>query len=203
MADLQKLFAELDRVWAEKRPDVAKALRPGATAAKLQKFKKAFDAPEDVLALYKWHDGAKDEHLPIENLFGWCSLDVATSEKKRLDGLEDDGTFGDWPSGVWWNPGWIPIFQFNLEDHICVDVPGVLKKGDGAVFIRRNADDRRTVLAPSLAGFLEVHLEITKAGPTKGDEDAWLDHFDSEKVKAIREKVGRGFPATVTATKKK
>ncbi len=110
--------------------------------------------------------------------------------------------FEDWRPGSWWNAKWIPFLQFNHEEYVCVDVPGALGHGRGAVFVRENADPRRVVLAPSVHAWLHHHVEITAAGPPDAEDDAWCDHFESPGAQAIRARLDPGFPRYAVAEKR-
>ncbi len=185
----------LAKVWAVKRPMRYGALRPGASPAS----KLVLALPRPLRTLYTWHDGLRDEHLALEEEFGWPSLKAITQSKRSLDSMEKQRFFEAWAPGSWWNAGWQPVLQFNLEDFLCVDVAGTLGEGRGAVFIRRNASPTRTVLASSFDAWLEMHLKITEAGPEGGSEEAWLSHFGSPVAKRLRKKVEARFPRKVEA----
>jgi cell wall assembly regulator SMI1 len=191
------IYGRLDALWAVLRPELVLRLRPGASSAELAAY--PWLTPE-LRSLYAWHDGANDIHESFEGYFGWSPLTDIASTKAMLDRLEVRSFQPDgWPPGVWWNFGWIPFLQFNCSDYVCIDVPGSLGHGRGAVFIRRNSSEERSVLAPSLREWLQAHLEITAVGPQGVDQDAWLEYFESEETLRIRSRVSPGFPKSVFA----
>lgn len=143
----------------------------------------------------------KDIHLAVEGFFGWCSIREIQRAKASLDELERDGLFSEWQPGSWWHPSWVPFLQFNLEEHVCIDLAGSLGCGVGAVFVRRNNDTTRVVLAPSFDAWLDAHIELTLAGPANASEDEWVDHFDSAKARNIRSRILPAFPVKVKAKK--
>jgi cell wall assembly regulator SMI1 len=191
----------LETLWRERRPNLWRLLRPSSTVRYLSDLEHRLRVrlPPSFKRLYLWHDGLKDEHSAVEGFFGWCSLAKALKHKRMLDALETGGHFSDWRPGVWWNLGWIPFLQFNLEDFVCVDLPGTLGAGRGAVFIRRNSSPVRVVLAPSISAWLHAHVEISSIGPASTDDDAWISHFESRKARCIRKAVSPGFPVAVRA----
>lgn len=195
------LLAKLSKLWEAKRPTIRRNLRPPATESSSLAFEKFLGRalPEPLKSFYNWHDGFRDEHAALEEFFGWCSQSSVKKHKRLLDKMEQEGHFEDWQKGSWWNSGWLPFLQFNNEDFVCVDLDGSLLDLPGAVFIRRNGEERRTVLAPSFAAWLSAHVAITEAGPDTDDEDSWVDHFLSRKTKNLRSQISSGFPKHVSA----
>lgn len=60
---LPEMLADLDAVLAEKRPDYAALLRPPLTAAQIGALEEEYATtlPDEVKALYAWHDGQDRE----------------------------------------------------------------------------------------------------------------------------------------------
>lgn len=196
------LLAKLGNIWETKRPSLRRLLRPPAARSKVLAFEKSLAQrlPQPLKSFYYWHDGLRDEHAPMEEFFGWCSLSSMKKHKQSLDKMEEKGFFEDWQPGSWWNPGWLPFLQFNNEDYVCVDLNGALLDLPGAVFIRRNSDDRRTILAPSFNAWLQAHVAMTEAGPdAPAADDAWVEHFLSKKAMDIRSQITPDFPKYVSA----
>ena len=183
----------LEKLWATKRPALHRALRPGSTSTRLARL------PGPLRTFYRWHDGLTDLHLAVEGVFGWPSLAKISRSKRELDHLEAQGFFDQWKPGSWWNERWLPVLQFNHEDFLCVDLAGSLGAGRGAVFLRRNSSPTREVLAPSFGCWLEAHVAVTAAGPDAGDDDAWLEHFESPRARRLRKAMSKGYPRRVEA----
>ena len=194
------LLGKLDVLRARKRPALRRQLRRGVAPGKLDavSVRLGVKLPPALRALYRWHDGLRDPHASVEGHFGWGSLASGLALKRTLDQMERDGFF-DGPTGVWWNPSWLPVLQFNLEDLVCVDLAGTLGKGRGAVFVRDNVDPRRTILAPSLHAWLHAHVVVTERGPDGADDDTWADYFTSPATARVRRTLDPGFPCTVVA----
>lgn len=196
------LLARLDQLWAAKRPALRKASRPPAMIAQLGLLEQEAAGarlPSAFRSFYLWHDGFRDEHLELEDFFGWWSIKEILKYYKRLGRIHRSGHFSDWFPGETWCPSWVPFLQFNVEDHVCLDLPGRLGKGRGAVFVRKGVevDATRLVLAPSFHAWLHAHVEITAAGPDDEDQDEWVDFFASTKANRIRQRLDPGFPARV------
>jgi hypothetical protein len=196
-----RTLARLSTLWADKRPGFEKRLRPGASAASLAKFAKSLGLPlpREVVAFYAWHDGAKDEHEPLEGNYGWFSLAGIAKHKKMLDtmGFEDETTYPKYC----WNVAWLPFLQFNYEDVVCLDTRS------GAVFERYNARRSTLVLAPSFRAWLDAHVAITAAAKTlsgASEEDTCAtitDAFTGRVAKQIRSRVSPGFPKSLPTAK--
>ncbi|MGC4119414.1 MAG: SMI1/KNR4 family protein [Myxococcales bacterium] len=200
-SSVAQLVKSLGAVWARRRPEIWRGLRPGASAARIDALAAHFDLtlPSAFRKLYAWHDGLRDEHTVLEGEFGWLSLSRMKETKKALDRMERQGFFSDYLPGSWWNISWLPFLQFNLEDHYCVDLGGALGRGRGVVFLRRNSDPRRLIVASSFHAWLHAHVELTSAGPDDADEDAWIEYFASRRASRIRRALDPGFPIAVTA----
>jgi cell wall assembly regulator SMI1 len=121
MAPVKQQLARLSALWKTKRPGFEKRLRSGASAAALTKFKKALGlkVPRELLALYAWHDGAKDpQGDQLEGAFGWLPLKGVLATKKMLDtmGFEDEAIYGKYA----WSKAWVPFLDTN-GDTVCLD----------------------------------------------------------------------------------
>lgn len=160
-------------------------LRKGATKARLATFQKKIRArlPPTFLAFYEWHDGANDEHEWLEGAYGWFSLSKILAHKKMLDDIRgDDGS---------WQPQWLPFFQFNYSDLICLDTKS------GEVFEWFNCEPQRLLLAPSFDAWLAAHVAITESAKSLANDDEILDLFHSRAAKRIRAQLSPGFPKKV------
>jgi cell wall assembly regulator SMI1 len=181
--------ARLSALWAEKRPGFEKRLRPGANAAALARFKKALglEVPPELLALYAWHDGAKNPQTDRLETDGWLSLAGLLKFKKMLDtmGFEDEQTYPKYS----WNPAWVPFLESD-GDSVCIDTRS------GVVFKRFN-DTHVVLLAPSFAAWLAAHVAITEAIRVAPDEDPdgrFFDAFNGSIAERIRRRMSPGYP---------
>lgn len=198
--NLPGVIRRLNAVLQGKRHSLARKLRSPANPRDLEKLAKTFGRSDlrELNAIYAWHDGTRGEDTCFAGYYRWLPLQGALKEKRMLDGLQRDGHFSDWVAGDWWNQGWCPVCDFN-GDLICVDVAGSLGLGNGVVFERLNSDKRRSILAPSVADWMNVYLHLTLAGPDEDDEDVWLDYWHGRKASQIRKQLLPGYPKIIRA----
>jgi predicted DNA-binding WGR domain protein/cell wall assembly regulator SMI1 len=188
-AGVKGQLARLSALWAEKRPGFEKRLRPGASGAALARFKKALGLkiPLEFLALYAWHDGAKDHQVDRLETDGWLSLAGVLKFKKMLDtmGFEDESTYPKYS----WSPAWVPFLESD-GDSVCVDTRS------GVVFKRYN-DTHVVLLAPSFGAWLAAHVAITEAirvAPDEDPDETFFGAFSGGIGQRIRRRTSPGYP---------
>ena len=177
------VFAKLSATWAVKRPALERGLRSGATPKQLATFQKklALPLPKTFLAMYAWHDGARDENEWFEGAYGWMRLAFVLSHKQMVDLVRgDDGT---------WDRAWVPFLQENGSDTVCLDTR------TGEIFEWFNSGGTaRNRLAPTLDAWLAHHLAITEAAKSLVTDDQVYAAFNGASAKRIRKKLSPGYP---------
>jgi cell wall assembly regulator SMI1 len=183
------LLTRLSELWALKRPGFEERLRPGASPASLARFQRVLGTklPRGLLALYAWHDGARDHAADRLETCGWMPLRKALETKKMLDttGFEDETIYPKYA----WSLAWVPFLESD-GDTVCVDTKS------GVVFERHN-DTSVVLLAPSFAAWLAAHVAITEAIRVKVGEDAhdqFFQAFNGGIDARVRRKVSPGYP---------
>jgi predicted DNA-binding WGR domain protein/cell wall assembly regulator SMI1 len=173
--------ATLSALWSAKRPDLETGLRKGASGAQLATFREklGLPLPKAFLAMYAWHDGAKDENEWFEGAYGFFRLAFILSHKDIVDEVRgDDGT---------WDKAWVPFLQNNYSDLVCLDT----KTGEVFEWFN-NAGKNRVFLAPTFDAWLAQHVAITKAAKSLEDDDAVYDAFTGARAKKVRATISPG-----------
>lgn len=104
---MQDSLSRLDRLLAERFPDIAAALRPGADDWELDEFEAEFGRvlPNELRDLYRWHDGADfDGYHSLPGIGHWRPLFLLP--ERCLEWQES------WHLGF--DPWWVP---FTVEDY--------------------------------------------------------------------------------------
>jgi hypothetical protein len=115
LASRETLVQTLERIraWSERNnPVVARALRPGLTAAEIDSKTKdlPFRLPREAYWLYGWRNGTGRSPGCFFLYHQWPSLEDAVAEYQGLMDL-----------GLGWNRMWFPLFWFQDEHffHAC------------------------------------------------------------------------------------
>lgn len=184
MTDLTKTLAELQQ-WLEKvAPDELDELNEPASPEMANKLNEAYGGhvPEDVLALYAWHDGGQ---IP-DPWWELSDIDAVIRTRELHESMPDLHEQANW-----WSDSWIPVAADDDGNHLCVDIDGSFDGTAGQVLIFMHDDGERQIVAPSLGVYLEVLLRACQEGVLEYDEedgfmsddnlDAWED-FRSTQI---------------------
>src|SRR5437870_5083314 len=117
-------LARIDELLKTVNAEAAKSLAKPATAAKLAKLAKVVPVPDDVLALFRWHDGQKKQvNLHPEDNRCLLSVDDALDAWKFLGDPEEEICQP-------WSKTWLPLLGNGAGDYVCVETA---KKGAGTL----------------------------------------------------------------------
>jgi cell wall assembly regulator SMI1 len=173
-------LADLD-VWLTRHlPEVAADLNPGATDAQLDRLSAKIGAPlpDDFRALYKWHDGQKDQKVNTGPWYGltFLSLDRVLDQWKSwasvIDHSSDPESMNE--SSVSVKPGvvkrlyanklWIPFAYDWGGNHLGIDLDPDVNGIRGQVINFGRDEDRKRAIAPNVTGFVQWLVGQLQAG---------------------------------------
>lgn len=121
----------------------------------------------DLVALYRWHDGANDGPEPLFGDWSLTPAEIGLSVKHTYDELLDAGEFG----ADYWRSSWMPILHTGEGELLCVDVDAA-----GAVVWFSPESSRRRVEFPDLGALIDALADaLERHGPRVADD---LDHPD-------------------------
>lgn len=172
-------------------PELAAALRPGATEDRLERFARSLgvELPDDFRQLYAWHDGQERTVLTGP----WYGLDFLSLERVESHcagwstaiqhlGSDLDGGMKSTPPGFvrrqYANPLWIP-FAFDWGgNHLGIDLDPDELGTWGQVITFGRDEDRKIAVAPSLEVFVGWMVQQLQDGNFRikgvGDGQRWL-----------------------------
>src|SRR5258707_14692056 len=117
------LLGELEDELARSAPPVAAALRPGLARDQIDALLEALPQPipEDVRALYSWHDGTEKVHgaYRAEVYRGGMFLPLDEAVENRSGGMAN---------GYGWDERWLPLF---MDEHFIFEAGGCGSGGGG------------------------------------------------------------------------
>jgi internalin A len=207
---MQDILKRLEVQLALQFPDILENLNPPATAEQIEAFEAATQQklPEDMRALYLWHDGCISAGANLGNDQGlkryllishcrWCGLDemLAEWQLQPIYGIGQDYFFteeenaGCWQASKvrpWMTPPdtWLPIARRRGDLWAYVDLlPG--NKGYVGQILWRWAQGSQQYIAVSLS---EYFLKLTEALESKS-----LTYHDDEDHYWLNRADGRGF----------
>lgn len=178
---MKTLTQRLDHWLNAHVPDVADDLAPGCSEHALAALEQQLGTvlPDDFKALYRWHDGQRDEvnSGPFYGL-SFLSLDKVKAhwqswnsviEENTADDLQDLSEFctSQPPDAIkctYANKGWIPFAYDYGGNHLGIDLdPG--KQGRvGQVINFGRDEDNKFVVAPSVHAFIQWLVEQLESG---------------------------------------
>ena len=180
--------------WLEEfTPSVLDDLGDPASAAVLAKLSNSYAGrvPDDVLAMYAWHDGGEipDPWWELSDIDEVLRIKILHESIPELRVLKN-----------WWSDAWIPVGADGDGNHMCVDLDGCFAGVPGQVLVFMHDEIERNIVAPSLGAYIEALLEACQAGILKYDKDegfATDDNQDSwQRFLSTRLS---GYPRTATA----
>lgn len=173
---MEKIWKKIEAWLEENAPDTLADLRPGASESDVKKAEKAFSArlPEDMLASYAVHDGARGGSAPLFGDYTLLSLEAAVKEWKTLKKLSSAGVF-EFMSGKpaprvkpdWWNPRWIPVASNSSGDFLCADLDPARSGKSGQIISFLHADAARELVAKDFKSWLTGFAKDLEAGKYK------------------------------------
>lgn len=176
---MEKIWKKIEAWLEANAPETLADLRPGASEADVKKAEKAFSArlPEDVVASYAVHDGARGGSAPLFGDYTLLSLEAAVKEWKTLKKLAGSGVF-EFMSGKpaprvkpdWWNPRWIPVASNSSGDFLCVDLDPARPGKPGQIVSFLHADAARELVAKDFKSWLGGFAKDLEAGQYKVDK---------------------------------
>ena len=155
---LQDTLKRIDVELEANYPEVFNSLNSGATPEQLQQLKdvcfKGGDVPEELEALYKWHNGQngygslnQDENrtfMPIEEVTGaWSFLNNPMEDV--LEPISET---------------WIPFTDNGAGDHLMLETSG---DNTGSIITYWHDDEARSIYSTSLAEWAEKVLDSAKS----------------------------------------
>jgi len=113
--------------------------------------------PNDFKAFYQWRNGDAMQHGQYERSgfwfpYNWMSRSSVINGRDLLNELLDNGEF---ELENWWNPLWVPFFEFN-NNYLCMDLDGCWTGQVGQVIEFWHEDRDRRILAPSFQQWFEA-----------------------------------------------
>jgi cell wall assembly regulator SMI1 len=182
---MEKIWKRIEAWLEENAPDVLADLRPGTSAADIEKAERALscELPADMADSYRIHDGQRGA---VGRLFGkWELMQLAHAVKswKTLKKVADEGTFdaageASPPSAVapqikhlWWNPKWIPVASNSSGDFLCVDLDPARGGKSGQVISYLHTDAKRELVAKDFKSWLGGFAKDLEAGKYKAEGD--------------------------------
>lgn len=177
---LPELLEEIELQLLQKRPDFFTSLRPPLTEEQIAaiEIKYATILPDDVKALYMWHDGQDPQKFSsFVNNMQFQPLEYMLSAKVELDGMIGY----DFELENWWNRGWLPIFHNGGGDHLVVDTVGVHTGNAGQLLTVYHDWEHRPIEAQNLQVFMQAVLAYYENTLTENmDEFHVLENFLTE-----------------------
>ena len=174
-------------------PDVLNDLGEPASAGVLAKLSDAYEGrvPDDVLAVYAWHDGGE---IP-DPWWELSEIDEVLRVKNLHESMPDLHAAENW-----WSDAWIPVGADGDGNHMCVDLDGCFDGVPGQVLVFMHDEAERNIVAPSLAAYITALLEACRAGILVCDEDEGFATDDNQKSwRDFLSTYVHGYPRTATA----
>ena len=172
-------LADLESWFKKHLPEVIDDLRPPATADELAEFADAIgaDLPPEVMALYRWHNGQKNDATGLFYGLGFLSLDEAASEWQSWDAIlsdDDDeierlnGSSTTAAPGIvkplYGSRGWIPFAQDFSGNFLAIDLDPDDNGTRGQIINCGPDEDLKCLVADDMSAFIEWMVKALNAG---------------------------------------
>lgn len=166
----------------------------GATSKQLASLEKniGFKTSKEFRSLYAWSNGSNGSDF--YGYYRLLSLDEIVKHKKIMDELNFDEL---WQKHTWWNPNWVPFFEFN-GDLICWVAKSDKHFKKGHIVEFQTHYDRRDIMYSSIKSLLYTLSKLYN-DPAKIND--WAEHLDSAKCHKIYKQLNPGFPIRKKALK--
>lgn len=170
---MEKIWKKIEAWLGENAPDTLADLRPGASEADFKKAERALSVrlPEDLVASYSVHDGARGGSAPLFGEYTLLSLDAAVKEWKTLKKLARAGVYqfmqgkpAPRVKSDWWNPRWIPVASNSSGDFLCADLDPARPGKPGQIISFLHADAARELVAKDFKSWLSGFAKDLEAG---------------------------------------
>ena len=168
---------KLNKNIRETRPEYYSKLQNPLTEQEISELETKYNKtlPPDLKELYLWKNGQRQDCYkafvnnsmfePLENVLARCT------ELTEMIGY-------DFEIENWWNENWLPIFSNGGGSYICYDLKGIFTGQKGQIVEYWKGDNDRSVIAPSLADFLDS-LNQYYEKTIRNDFDEYFDISES------------------------
>ena len=177
---MDEWITRLEAWHREHRPELLDELAPPVSDATLREVAKRVDAelPAALVALWKWHDGTKDDYYSgFQFNRQLLSAERALETMDNMDELVDAGEF---EAPYWWRKRWLPFLDNGGGDYVCIDFEGCFGGVSGQVLEFWHDDDDRTIVYPNLASWLTCFVEALEDDIFE-DQDGDLHPVDDDE----------------------
>ncbi len=162
---LKELLERLERWLAAHRPQLLKALRPGANEVELQALQAQLgrELPGELRTLLAWHNG-QGEDYPGRFEEDWLLMgagEIAQAKKELDEGAVGNG------AGNGWRPEWIPFLDDDAGNYLFLDA----SQAKPPVRAYRLDQSEQPVQAPSLTAWVEKFVKAVEAGEYHEDPE--------------------------------
>jgi cell wall assembly regulator SMI1 len=181
---LQQLHAALERAGSP----VAELLAPGLDGDEIGRLTAdlPFALPEELVALYRWHDGLTGDGTPKGQLFPggyWLSLRQALEHRAAMLRVAADATAGtELDPELIWRASWMPAFiDFFGDTHVVV----CERTTESPVwFVAKDDPDHRPLVFDGIASLVRTAGESWSDGVFAFDRDG-VTAPDEERYAAV------------------
>lgn len=181
-------------------PHLLEYLQRGVTDQELDDFERDIGVtlPEDFRAFYKVHNGqpALSEHgllyglhlLPLDEIryqqAAWAEVEDMNEEMAHLMESEPEGAIRP----LYTNPLWVPFTHYQDGNHLGLDFDPGPTGTPGQVIVFGRDEDRKKLVAPSFAAFLEgVIRELEGGNYVLRDGELLFAHYPGDPDRAASE----------------
>jgi cell wall assembly regulator SMI1 len=177
--NVARAWGRIEAWLAQNAPPLAAALRPGAGDQLIAtaEARMGITLPDAVREAYRVHNGGaflsfvEDEMLPLEQMASTRAMmnDIGWGSAS----LPNVGVSLGPVAPMWWNPGWLPFV--GRGNMLCIDLDPAAGGTRGQIVEFMKGSDRRTVVFPSIAAWLDHWA-------TALERDTYYFDHDSEEL---------------------
>ena len=181
--ELEHALTRLDAWWVQHDPELHAELNPGCETEEIQAFEEklgGYKLPQDIVLMYKWHNGQDDLSLDIGTRHPFLPLQNALLERDiMLEALGD----------VQWDPSWLPVFS-EADEGMFVILSEQRQPYSGLYYYNLQSDPI-TMHYQSVLGKIHSLLEAYERGillPLRDQPDDYYEVYYSDMLESIRQK---------------
>lgn len=185
-----EVLAELEGWFRQNQHPILQVLQPGLEESEINRLMAdwPYRLPEEVHALYRWHNGVSERHVNFFPNHTFYPLAESLEIAKRY--REAAPMFNQPEDGYWyWKSAWLPIFGDFYAQALILTVGSSEPEGSAPVLDFFNEVPEKPVLYGSLEALLQVILECYRQGAYRVQAGGQVE-VDSEAAWAIGVKHG-------------